>query len=110
MPNILQGTTPSLKIKINDYYFKVLDVSELELKVWQDNKAIDLTFGLSDVEVNLTQNSFKLSFTEEQTLQMHPSSNLRWQMRVRLQNGEILGTRISEPISVLALKSEERLS
>lgn len=110
MASILQGTTPSLEIKVGYHDFKVSDTTELELKVWQDNKAIDLTFGLSDVESDPVQNSFKLSFTEEQTLKMHPSSNLRWQMRVKLQNGEILGTRISEPISVLALKSEERLS
>lgn len=90
MSEILQGTTPSLKIKINTDDFLVSDVIKLELTTWHKG---EITIkGLSDVTVDTEENAFIYQFTEEETLALTPSSPLRYQLRFMFGDGSIVGT------------------
>lgn len=106
MSKILQGTTPSMRIRIKETDFSIDDVIQLELRVWQDSKTFDKTYSLDDVTKDAELNAFVISFTEEETLSMTSSSSIRWQMRCKLTDGNIVGTVISQPISIAVLKSQ----
>ena len=86
---ILQGTTPSLEITINTDDFLVSEVVKLELTIKHNGITI---YGLEDVVVNTDNNSFIYTFTEEETLAMTPSKQIRYQLRFKLNNGRIVGT------------------
>lgn len=90
MSEILQGTTPSIKIKINTDDFLVSDVVKLEFAICQEN-SVNIK-SLSDVAVDTEDNAFTYTFTEEETLAMIPSKPLRCQLRFMFGNGEIVGT------------------
>lgn len=90
MSEILQGTTPSLKIKINTDDFLVSDVVKLEFAICQGN-SVNIK-GLSDVAVDTEDNAFTYTFTEEETLALTPSSPLRYQLRFMFGDGSIVGT------------------
>ncbi len=90
MSEILQGTTPSLKIKINTDDFLVSNVVKLEFAICQGN-SVNIK-GLSDVAVDTEDNAFTYTFTEEETLALTPSKPLRCQLRFMFGNGEIVGT------------------
>ena len=91
MASILQGTTPSLEIKIAPTDFSVTDVVELEF-VFQ-NGSEKLTKGLSDVSVDAAANSFTYTFTETETLSLTPSAVLYYQLRFEFADGSIIGTK-----------------
>lgn len=91
MASILQGTTPSLEIKIASTDFDVTDVTELEF-VFQ-NGGVTTKKGLSDVSVDSQRNSFTYTFTELETLDLHPSDILFYQLRFEFADGSIVGTK-----------------
>lgn len=91
MASILQGTTPSLEIKIASTDFDVDDVTELEF-VFQ-NGGVTTKKGLSDVSVDSQRNSFTYTFTELETLALHPSDILFYQLRFEFADGSIVGTK-----------------
>lgn len=105
MNGILRGTTPDFVINISTDDFLVSDVTKLEITVWNGlNKSI---YGLTDVTVDATDNSFKIHFSEADTLALDASKSFRWQMRCMFEDGNIVGTQESAPVSVMPLKSKE---
>lgn len=105
--NILQGTTPSLKVKISPTDFSVEDVSILEFNIYHNG--IQTRHGLSDVLTDTTDNSFTYRFTEAETLAMNPKQPVRYQLRFVFADGSIVGTK-EKSITVEMLRSRERLT
>lgn len=105
MNSILQGTTPDFIIKIKTEDFTVSDVTKLEVTIWNGTR--QSIYGLEDVTVDSTENSFGIHFTEADTLALASSKSLRWQMRAMFADGNIVGTEESAPIRVSSLKSKE---
>lgn len=91
MASILQGTTPSLSVKIAQDDFLVESVTDLEL-VFQ-NGSVLLKKGLEDVATDTEENTFTYTFTEEETLSLTPASMLFYQLRFAFQDGSIVGTK-----------------
>ena len=91
MREILQGTTPSLELKIKKEDFNVLDVIKLEL-VMRHNGVMTI-YGLGDVSVDTETNSFTYKFTEEETLAMVPKKSITYQLRFMFADGSIVGTK-----------------
>lgn len=108
MSEILRGTTPSLKLRLKTEDCLVTDIVELEVVVWNGN--FQKTYGLDDVTLDSDANKIVIHFTEEETLNMDSSKNLKWQMRAEMPDGNIVGTRQSDPIDVEPLKSREVMS
>lgn len=104
MSEILQGTTPSLEIKINTEDFSVGDVVKLELTML--NGETTTKYGLSDVTVDEDANSFIYQFTEAETLSLIPSRSLYYQVRFMFVDGTIVGTKKMQ-IQVADLYSED---
>lgn len=105
MSGILRGTTPDFVIKVKQEDFLVTDVTKLEVTIWNGTR--QSIYGLEDVMVDSTENSFGIHFTEADTLALVSSKSLRWQMRCMFADGNIVGTEESAPISVSPLKSKE---
>ena len=108
MSGILRGTTPDFKIKIKPTDFLVSDVVKLEVTVWNGTR--QTIYGLADVTVDSTENSFGIHFTEADTLALDSSKTFRWQMRCMFQDGNIVGTKESAPVTIEPLKSKEVMS
>ena len=108
MSGILRGTTPSLKLRLKTEDCLVTDIVELEVVVW--NGTFQNTYGLDDVTLDSDANKIVIHFTEEETMRMDSSKSLRWQMRAEMPDGNIVGTRQSDPIDVEPLKSREVMS
>ena len=108
MSGILRGTTPSLKLRLKTEDCLVTDIVKLEVVVWNGNNK--KTYGLGDVTLDSDANKIVIHFTEEETLKMDSSKVLKWQMRAKMPDGNIVGTRESEPIKVEPLKSREVMS
>lgn len=104
MSEILQGTTPSLEIKINTEDFSVGDVVKLEMTML--NGATTATKSLSDMTVDTEANSFVYKFTEAETLALVPNRPLYYQIRFLFADGTIVGTKPMQ-IQVANLYSEE---
>ena len=105
---ILQGTTPDFIIKVKEEEFAVSDVVKLEITVW--NGSCQTIYGLSDVTIDTEQNAFLIHFTEDDTLALDASKSFKWQMRCMFQDGNIVGTRESAPVTIEPLKSREVMS
>lgn len=108
MNGILRGTTPDFVITVKKEDFAVKDVTKLEITVW--NGSTVTQYGLEDVTTNTETNAFGIHFSEEFTLALEASKSFRWQMRCMFEDGNIVGTPISEPIDVSPLKSSEVMS
>ena len=106
MAEILQGTTPTLAIKVDTTDFAVSDVTKLEL-VFQNGEKTT-THGLEDVTVDAENNSFVYTFSEEETLGFSPSFKLCYQLRFAFEDGSIVGTKKSA-LTIEDLISEESL-
>lgn len=104
MSEILQGTTPSLEIKINTEDFSVGDVIKLELTML--NGETSMTRGLSDMTVDTEANSFTYKFTEAETFALVPKRPLYYQLRFLFADGTIVGTKPMS-IQVADLYSED---
>lgn len=104
MSEILQGTTPSLEIKINTEDFAVGDVIKLELTML--NGETTTTKSLSDMTVDTEANSFVYKFTEAETLALIPNRPLYYQIRFLFADGTIVGTKPMQ-IQVANLYSED---
>lgn len=105
MNGILRGTTPDFVIKVKQEDFLVTDVAKLEVTIWNGHK--QTIYRLQDVILDTTENSFGIHFTEADTLALDSSKVFRWQMRVMFQDGNIVGTRESVPITIEPLHSKE---
>jgi len=105
MSGILRGTTPDFIIKVNTEDFVVSDVVKLEVTIWNGSR--QTIYGLSDVTVDTTENSFGIHFSEEDTLNLDSSKSFKWQMRCVFEDGNIVGTRESAPVQIEPLHSKE---
>ena len=108
MSGLLRGTTPDFVIKVNTDDFLVTDVTKLEVTIWNGQK--QTIYGLADVTVDATENSFCIHFTEADTLALDSSKTFKWQMRAMFQDGNIVGTKESVPVTIEPLKSREVMS
>ena len=108
MSVILRGTTPDFVIKVKREDFLVARVVKLEVTIWNGNR--QTIYGLSDVTLDTTENAFGIHFTEADTLALDSSKTFRWQMRCMFEDGNIVGTRESAPVTIEPLKSKEVMS
>lgn len=106
--SILRGTTPDFVINVSTDDFVVSDVVKLEVTIWNGQR--QTIYGLTDVTVDSTENSFGIHFTEADTLALDSSKSFRWQMRCMFQDGNIVGTKESAPVQIEPLKSKEVMS
>ena len=105
---ILRGTTPDFVIKVKQEDFLVADVTKLEVTIWNGTR--QTIYGLADVTLDTTENSFGIHFTEADTLELDSSKTFKWQMRCMFEDGNIVGTRESSPVTIEPLKSKEVMS
>ena len=105
--SILQGTTPSLKIKIKKVDFLVGDVVKLEFGIFHDGR--QYLKGLGDVIIDSEENSFTYVFSEEETLAMNPKKKMSHQHRFMFADGSITGTK-EKTITIEDLRSKEVMS
>ena len=105
MSGILRGTTPDFVIKVNTDDFLVTDVTKLEVTIWSGTR--QTIYGLADVTLDTTENSFGIHFTEADTLELDSSKLFKWQMRCMFEDGNIVGTRESAPVQIEPLHSRE---
>lgn len=75
MSGILRGTTPSLKLRLKTEDCLVTDIVELEVVVWNGN--FQKTYGLENVTLDSDSNKIVIHFTEEETMRMDSSKDLR---------------------------------
>lgn len=106
MADILQGTTPSLEIKIDPNDFSVSDVTVLELAF--KIGSVTTTKGLSDVTIDTDENSFTYNFTQTETLKLDPKQSLYYQMRFKFQDNSVVGTEKAR-LNIADLMSEETI-
>ena len=115
MSEILQGTTPSLKIVINKTDFLVSSIVKLELAMTQKRSSSSphdisiCTHGLEDVYLDTANNTITYTFTEAETLSMLPDKPLLYQLRFLFADGSIVGTKRMS-LQVADLMSEEVMS
>ena len=89
MGTIMQGTTPSVTIKINKAQFLLSQVTKIELYVRNDGKT--KTYSNDRLQISTTANTVTLTFTEAETAAMNPKSAVIIQGRFWLTNGRIAG-------------------
>lgn len=108
MSGLLRGTTPDFVIKVKTEDFLISDVTKLEVTIWNGQK--QTIYGLEDVTLDTTENAFCIHFSEADTLAMDSSKTFKWQMRCMFEDGNIVGTRESAPVTIEPLKSKEVMS
>ena len=101
MDRILQGTTPTLVIELNKEDVLLNSVDQIELVFHQVGQAFTVK-SENDCVLNAEDNTVSYHFTEEETLAMKPGKPLVYQMRLKTNTGEILGTEKAE-IDILNL-------
>ena len=107
MFSILQGTTPTLTIAVDQDDLQLSEIIELELTFQQVDDPVYKH--LADVTIDNEANTVSYHFTQEETLALIPSRMLNWQIRFALPDGNIVGTPIAQ-ITVSDLISNEVLS
>ena len=105
-PEILQGTTPTLRIKFQTTDAAVTDFSEIELTFQHGKTRTVHSLDDPQIELDADENTISYSFTESETLGFTVGESLYYQFRGMLQNGKILGTR-RKTINIVDLMSED---
>lgn len=104
MNSILQGTTPTLIITVDQNDLLLSNIIELELTFQQVGDPVYKH--MADVTIDTAANTVSYHFTEEETLALIPTRLLNWQIRFAMPDGNIIGTTIAQ-ISVSDLISDE---
>lgn len=104
MNGILEGTTPSLRIRVPQQ-IPVSNLTGVELTL--RHKGVKTKYGLSDMIVDAENNIVAYPFTERQTLDLDPDEPLYWQVRFKTSSG-IVGTKPAR-VEVYELMSEEEM-
>lgn len=102
---ILQGTTPKMTIAIPADKVLLSDVAGVELTLSQMNH-VPAVHGTEDVVIDLENNAIVYQFTEEETLALSANVNMWWQLRLKLRDGNIVGT-LKQPVPVDDLINDE---
>ena len=92
--NILQGTTPTLKITVKKTDILLENVADIELAFKQWNNPI-LIKGLADLGIDTEENVIVYHFSEQETLNLLPRTDIEWQLRLKTIGGEVFGTVLS---------------
>lgn len=105
MAIIIQGTTPTLKITVKKTDILLENVADIELtfKQWNGPTVIKR---LADLGIDTTNNVIAYHFSEQETLDLLPRTDIEWQLRLKTIGGEIFGTKLSR-FDVADLLSEE---
>jgi hypothetical protein len=105
MAIIIQGTTPTLKITVKTTDILLENVADIELtfKQWNGQTVIKR---LADLGIDTTNNVIVYHFSEQETLDLLPRTDIEWQLRLKTIGGEIFGTKLSR-FDVADLLSEE---
>ena len=85
----MQGTTPSVTIKIGKNQFLLSQVTDMELYV--RNGGNTRTYTREQLRVDTAANTVTKTFTEEETAAMKPNSQVILQGRFRFVNGHVAG-------------------
>ena len=80
--NVLQGTTPILRMNFADTGLSVANFDAAELTLKSRTKIVTKT--LSDMTADTTNNKLSYHFTEDETLAFPYGSALTWQLFVRV--------------------------
>lgn len=107
MISILQGTTPTLTIAVDQNDLLLSEITDLELTFQQVDDPVYKH--MSDVTIDTKANTVSYHFTQEETLALIPTRVLNWQIRFKLPDGNVVGTPIAQ-ISVSDLISNEVLT
>ena len=106
MNEILQGTTPSIRYPFKKTDLDVTTVTAVELTL--EHKGTKTIHGLSDVSVDAEANTITYHFTQAETLALDPFEYLHYQIRCKVTDGNVVGTR-KECVKIADLMSEETL-
>lgn len=104
MSSILQGTTPTLTIVVDQNDLLLSNIAELELTFNQTGSPT--MKHLADVSIDTEANTVSYHFTQEETLAMNASRDLKWQIRFLLPDSNVVGTTIQR-IDIANLMSDE---
>lgn len=105
---ILQGTTPILRIRIKMSDLLVSDIAALELTITSRLFKEPLLKHLPDCDTDNEENSVSYHFSEEETLMFPPEGTIKWQLRLKTFNNELIGTR-ENSICMVRLESGRRM-
>ena len=108
-PEILQGTTPTLRIKFQTTDAAVTDFTKIELTFRYGRTEEKHDLDDPQIELDADENTISYNFTEAETLGFTVGEALYYQVRAMLQSGKILGTR-RKTINIVDLMSEDVLS
>ena len=98
MAEIMQGTTPSVTIKISKNQFLLSQVTAIELYVRNDGKTT--TYTMDQLRVDTVANTVTKTFTEEETAALKPRSTVIIQGRFWFANGNVVGiNKITFPVA-----------
>ena len=104
MDSILQGTTPTLTIAVDQDDLSLANITDLELTFQQVGDPVYKT--MADCIIDTDANTILYHFTEEETMNLIPTRQLNWQIRFLMPDGNIIGTTIAQ-INVSDLLSTE---
>lgn len=104
---ILQGTTPTITITVDDTEVALSDIAGVELCFSYPGNTLIKTE--DDVTIDTTENTIAYTFTEAETLAFPAGGQVFWQLRLVAESGSILGT-TKQGIRILDLISEEVLT
>lgn len=89
MNAIMQGTTPSLKIKIDENDLLLSNVSRVELYI--KNADVLWTFTGTDLTIDTTENEVTKVFTEAETSALTRNTTMIVQGRFFFPDGSVVG-------------------
>lgn len=85
---IMQGTTPTLQIKISTSDFLVSDITGVDFMIKNSKLQI---YGIEDLTVDTENNAIIKSFSAEETAALDPSKNIVVQALFHFADGSAVG-------------------
>lgn len=89
MDAIMQGTTPSVTLTIDEDDFLLADVTEIEL--YAKNGGRTTTTTMDGLTIDTEANSVTKHFTEVETAALDPRKNITIQARFFFADGSVVG-------------------
>ncbi len=104
---IFQGSTPTLKINFKGMLMDLSSLNYILVVLKQNDFVIERKVYLN--QINLLDNSFEVSLTQDETFELKSIPHLKIQLRFVFNNSKIINTSIQE-LSVYELLKEDLLS